>query len=192
MRVFACWGKLIYCHCWLQQCCSFGGGAVSAKIRFFFPLNAFYGELSCQHMGSAFFYSFQTALLSSTASFISKLLESSGEMKAGAGVLAQCCLAERTVFPLFFTKEARQENDSTLSIIKLAEHLNHLLAIRCQGPKATPSSCKMERMAATCRRTTGSSVQFSAALWLTRMHAGAVRLVGKESGGELGLHCGAL
>lgn len=35
------------------------------------------------------------------------------------------------VFPLLFTKEACQENDSTLSIINLAEQLNHLLAARC-------------------------------------------------------------
>lgn len=59
-------------------------------------------------------------------------------MKAGAGVLAQRCLAERAVFPLLFSEQARQENDSTLSIINLSEHLNHLLTIRCQCPKATP------------------------------------------------------
>lgn len=89
-------------------------------------------------MGSTCFYSFQTVLLSSAASFISKLLESSGEMKAEAGVLARRWLAEQAVFPMLFTEEARQENDSTLSIINLAEHVNHLLAVRCQCPKATP------------------------------------------------------
>lgn len=109
----------------------------------FSPLNAFYGELCCQHMGSACFYSFQTVLLSSAASFIPKLLESSREMKAGAGVLARPCLAERAVFSLLFTEEPCQENDSPLSIVNLAEHLKHLLAA------GAPGSCKMERVAVT-------------------------------------------
>lgn len=94
-------------------------------------------------MGSACFYSFQTVLLSSAASFIPKLLESSREMKAGAGVLARHCLAERAVFSLLFTEEPCQENDSPLSIVNLAEHLKHLLAA------GAPGSCKMERVAVT-------------------------------------------
>lgn len=98
---------------------SFRGDAASTRM-IFSPLNAFYGELFCQHMGSACFYSFQTVLLSSAASFILKLLESSREMKAGAGVLARRCLAERAVFSLLFTEEPRQENDSPLSIMNLA------------------------------------------------------------------------
>lgn len=43
------------------------------------------------------------------------------------------------------------------------------------APRPPPGSCKMERMAVTRRRTTGSSVQFSAALRLTGMRAGALR-----------------
>lgn len=166
-------------HYWIQQPFSFRGDA--ASTRMIFPLlNAFYGELSCQHMGSACFYSFQTALLSSAASFIPKLLESSREMKAGAGVLARHCLAKRAVFSLLFTEEPRQENDSPLSIMNLAERLRHLLTA------SVPGSCKMERAAVTRGRTTGSSVQFFA----TNRLLGCV-LHGKESRGELRLHCRA-
>lgn len=181
MCVSACWGALIYCHCWIQQPHSVRGDAASTRM-IFSPLNTFYGEFSCQHMGSACFYSFQTALLSSAVSFISRLLESSREMKAGAGVLARRCLAERAVFSLLFTEEPRQENDSPLSIMNLAEHLKHLLAA------GAPSSCKMERVAVTGGRTTGSSVQFSATLRLTGMRAPMARKAEESSGCIAGLH----
>lgn len=177
--VSACWGGNDLLHCWIQQPLSFRGDAASTRM-IFSPLNAFYGELSCQHMGSACFYSFQTALLSSAASFIPKLLESSREMKAGAGVLARHCLAKQAVFSLLFAEEPRQENDSPLSIMNLAERLRHLLTA------SVPGSCKMERAAVTRGRTTGSSVQFFATNRLLRC-----ALHGKESRGELRLHCRA-
>lgn len=114
----------------------FGRGCWLCQDGVFSPLNAFYGDLSCQHMGSTCFYSFQTALLSSPASLY---LEALGEQwgNEGRSWWPGPALPGRAswISPIFYPGGM---NDSTLPVTNLAEHLTHLLAAWYQCPEATP------------------------------------------------------
>lgn len=100
-------------------------------------------------MGSACFYSFQTVLLSSAASFISELLESSREMKAGAGVLALRCLAEQLYFPCCSPRRHARKMIQPFPLLTLQNNSTTSLLLGASAPGPPLSNCKMERMAAT-------------------------------------------